>query len=444
MAAYPSQNYPSSYQQHPFQQGGPAVQQLPPGWEARYDANQRRYYFINHQTKVTTWTDPRLSAGGHSPAPQRPAVTFQQPAAQPAQRAAVAPQRAAASPQRAAAAPQRQQESIALQNLGTQRNQEPQRTATTGFGEQPRTLTNEQKRVKAKIMNDYDMFESLLEATLDAAEYNEELTIRLLQNMGYNKKGEAAPSSSTTRGEASSSSRAERQETSRPAQKYEDLPSMDFSSMYKTETAEEEPATEESAAEEPAAEEPSPAADDVGSTDIVMTDTEASDTVSRLTTPVAVSRADVHITMDSGLDELISAGGDPDVSAITPSTRSDALQNLISKVNAIQNRAVQATSSSLIADRAEPRGTTHELASGANKNLAKGPNRNLRGAKSALGKGPDLSLRHGARKEMLGTERAHRISHRTSAIGHNPSLCSGQDRALFAGPRTGTTIATAV
>ena len=42
-------------------------------------------------------------------------------------------------------------------------------------------------------------------------------------------------------------------------------------------------------------------------------------------------------------------------------------------------------------------------------------------AKSALGKGPDPSLRHGARKEMLSTERAHRITHRTSAIGKNYS-----------------------
>ena len=71
---------------------------------------------------------------------------------------------------------------------------------------------------------------------------------------------------------------------------------------------------------------------------LVITDTETSETVSRLTTPVAVSRADVQITVDSGLDELISGGGDPDVSAITPSTRSDALENLIHKVNAIQQR----------------------------------------------------------------------------------------------------------
>jgi len=34
---------------------------LPPGWEGRYDANSRKYFFINHQTKATQWTDPRIA-----------------------------------------------------------------------------------------------------------------------------------------------------------------------------------------------------------------------------------------------------------------------------------------------------------------------------------------------------------------------------------------------
>jgi len=32
---------------------------LPPGWEAKWDAGQGRWYFINHFTKQTQWTDPR-------------------------------------------------------------------------------------------------------------------------------------------------------------------------------------------------------------------------------------------------------------------------------------------------------------------------------------------------------------------------------------------------
>ena len=31
------------------------------GWEARYDGNTRRYFFINHQTKQTQWNDPRIA-----------------------------------------------------------------------------------------------------------------------------------------------------------------------------------------------------------------------------------------------------------------------------------------------------------------------------------------------------------------------------------------------
>ncbi|KAK7095458.1 E3 ubiquitin-protein ligase Smurf1-like isoform X3 [Littorina saxatilis] len=32
---------------------------LPPGWEARWDPNQRAFFFINHSNKSTSWDDPR-------------------------------------------------------------------------------------------------------------------------------------------------------------------------------------------------------------------------------------------------------------------------------------------------------------------------------------------------------------------------------------------------
>ncbi|XP_021349011.1 BAG family molecular chaperone regulator 3-like isoform X2 [Mizuhopecten yessoensis] len=35
---------------------------LPPGWEGRWDANQRTYFFIDHATKKTSWEDPRYSS----------------------------------------------------------------------------------------------------------------------------------------------------------------------------------------------------------------------------------------------------------------------------------------------------------------------------------------------------------------------------------------------
>jgi len=34
---------------------------LPPGWEAKWDPGQGRWYFINHFTKQTQWTDPRAA-----------------------------------------------------------------------------------------------------------------------------------------------------------------------------------------------------------------------------------------------------------------------------------------------------------------------------------------------------------------------------------------------
>ncbi|OON16013.1 WW domain protein [Opisthorchis viverrini] len=32
---------------------------LPPNWETRFDDSSRRWFFINHSTKSTTWEDPR-------------------------------------------------------------------------------------------------------------------------------------------------------------------------------------------------------------------------------------------------------------------------------------------------------------------------------------------------------------------------------------------------
>ncbi|XP_077978173.1 uncharacterized protein LOC144433695 [Glandiceps talaboti] len=59
MAAYPAQQ---NYLQRP----------LPPGWEAKYDANARRYFFIHHASKTTTWEDPRLKYYQPQAAPVHP------------------------------------------------------------------------------------------------------------------------------------------------------------------------------------------------------------------------------------------------------------------------------------------------------------------------------------------------------------------------------------
>lgn len=32
---------------------------LPPGWEAKYDAVNKRVFYVDHNTKTTTWTRPQ-------------------------------------------------------------------------------------------------------------------------------------------------------------------------------------------------------------------------------------------------------------------------------------------------------------------------------------------------------------------------------------------------
>lgn len=46
---------------------------LPPGWEERIDPRTKRHYFVNHQSKVTSWKDPRTGAA--TAKTSRPAVT---------------------------------------------------------------------------------------------------------------------------------------------------------------------------------------------------------------------------------------------------------------------------------------------------------------------------------------------------------------------------------
>ncbi|XP_034946400.1 uncharacterized protein [Chelonus insularis] len=46
--------------------------QLPPGWECRYDVRIGRSYFINHINRTTTWEDPRVKYWHFSPYGQAP------------------------------------------------------------------------------------------------------------------------------------------------------------------------------------------------------------------------------------------------------------------------------------------------------------------------------------------------------------------------------------
>ncbi|EGD72213.1 hypothetical protein PTSG_00234 [Salpingoeca rosetta] len=61
------------HQPHSQQQSQP---QLPPGWEARYDPNTRRTFYVDHNTKTTSWNPP--TPAQHAP-PQAaaPAIPHQ-------------------------------------------------------------------------------------------------------------------------------------------------------------------------------------------------------------------------------------------------------------------------------------------------------------------------------------------------------------------------------
>ncbi|XP_037089446.1 LOW QUALITY PROTEIN: transcriptional coactivator YAP1-A-like, partial [Pollicipes pollicipes] len=87
---------PPSQQQQPAAAGGQALGPLPDGWD-RAETEEGEVYFINHQTRVTSWFDPRIPEQLQRPA----ALQLQQ----------------AASPQ----ALQQRQQSLRLQRLQVER-----------------------------------------------------------------------------------------------------------------------------------------------------------------------------------------------------------------------------------------------------------------------------------------------------------------------------------
>jgi hypothetical protein len=42
---------------------------MPPGWEAKWDPNNRKWFFVNHYTKKTQWEDPRIQQRQFTPSP---------------------------------------------------------------------------------------------------------------------------------------------------------------------------------------------------------------------------------------------------------------------------------------------------------------------------------------------------------------------------------------
>lgn len=60
---------PQRAQQSPQHQRPQGEDPLPPGWEAKYDAVNKRVFYVDHNTKTTTWTRPAwVAPAGAEPA----------------------------------------------------------------------------------------------------------------------------------------------------------------------------------------------------------------------------------------------------------------------------------------------------------------------------------------------------------------------------------------
>eukprot|EP00795_Rhopilema_esculentum_P012897 gene12897-3649_t len=425
--------YPNAFAAHPFQQ-----QPLPPGWEAKYEPT----YFINHVTKETSWIDPRTrvqqqpaatqqafhQAGpSHlqpSPQPQRqhqPQVQYGQPSPQPPRQ-----QQQFQQPAQPTSQPARhqQQESIAMQNLGQHRSQESQQQATSFSEGAASGKTAAEKQA-----------DTLLEAALQAVDYNENLSRELLRSMGYKTILEEQSSSSSGRAGESSGTTNAGPEDSSSTPRYVEMQNTDFGAMYSTAatTEEEEDITEDNVVDENVLDD---------TQDLEELNDASSSEVSRPTTAVTVSRDDVHISVDSPLGGLLTEDAeanfnlDTNTSAITSSSRSAALENLLSTKNdqpALKQNTSMSTSVAQTSAESYAKGSL-VLASGRNKLLVKGPDTKLRKKNEVTLNGPDSRLARGHDKDLLSHSRVNRISSRVAAQGPNPSLCRGQDRGLALGP----------
>ncbi|XP_022096457.1 uncharacterized serine-rich protein C215.13-like isoform X2 [Acanthaster planci] len=87
-----------AYAAHPG--GGPwwAKMPLPPGWDAKYDHNTKKYFYIHHTTRSTQWHDPRKAYYEQQQQQQRIGGLAPGPAASPYQRSPQMPQRSAWTP----------------------------------------------------------------------------------------------------------------------------------------------------------------------------------------------------------------------------------------------------------------------------------------------------------------------------------------------------------
>ncbi|XP_057295618.1 uncharacterized protein LOC130624065 [Hydractinia symbiolongicarpus] len=178
---------------------------LPPGWEAKYDPNSGRYFFLNHLTKQTTWTDPRTIFYNLPTSCQQPQFAYQQPAQYQQQTA---------------------QPTTTYNQQPSFRYQQPTSdTVTHGNGEAETELfdesvyrpsKNEQDKLLKKLRDEFDLVgvtSELLIETLEAVNFKEDMAVEMMKGMGFKKKGEASTSAepdSTSRWEVGTSTSSSR------------------------------------------------------------------------------------------------------------------------------------------------------------------------------------------------------------------------------------------
>ncbi|XP_048580497.1 vicilin-like seed storage protein At2g18540 isoform X2 [Nematostella vectensis] len=165
MAFNQFQQYQAAWQSQP----------LPPGWEARYDNNVGRYYFIHHATRTTTWKDPRLQQQEQIAMNNFGQHTAAQPMNQPA---------APVAQQPAAAQPSRQQET----SFTTERQRSESLASLESYGfdfDEPKEKTESEKaNLRSQMKIEFSSIsDEVIAISLESADYNENDAREILRTL---------------------------------------------------------------------------------------------------------------------------------------------------------------------------------------------------------------------------------------------------------------------
>ncbi|XP_066928437.1 BAG family molecular chaperone regulator 3-like isoform X2 [Clytia hemisphaerica] len=435
-------------------------QPLPPGWEAKYDPTSGRYFFINHQTKETTWNDPRVNY-------QQPAATgygggYQQQYGQQQQYGGYQQQAAAqpaAQPQQSTSTSQPRSSSA-----GTyQRAQAATRTTTPVAREVETSLTedsimgdsvssSEKQRILRSMKSKLNLFgvtDDLILTTLDASSFDEDMAISVFESMGFKKKGAAQ----TTSAAKSTNNRWEVGSSSRPARSKS--PAKASTSTAKSTTRAKSPTTSStSSASASSSRTATATSSKTTTTPSKKTTTKKTTTTKSPTKKVTTTTNDstasdfdnimakINESMSSMsskqsvLDKKASKTSGGDVSSLLNKKSSSQFKvkttqqkrSPMPKKTAILSSAtglvqklqpegpdpslvMGANSDELRADRLQTVGRDGSLARGAQRGLARGRERGLAHGKSYSSKGADTSLRCGPNYGLaIGTQRSGMVT----------------------------------